>query len=359
MRILICLLLLSLCSCYEIHINNCDQPSVPIDTVSVITPPVNTNKIKFGVTYGASIDHHTTQVLPNYGRLFYYKEKDKPDGIPFYLYDFIPLFNLQMPVGISWDSTMAENAFRVEKASKLFTTLSVSLEEVVSLIGTFHKFPFKDTPYDEYGRTDAEVDEVVYSYITKWLITNGTRVEILELGNEPWGYTRAQWKVIEAASIRAYVDYDGPKPLLASAAVPVGQGNTNTKDNITSFFNFSLIKEYDILTAHFYPIQNGQFLTSRSEIMESMKMQIKCLMEFHAEYAPHTDIYLTETGVPVGDDLWFYQWLFEYCSQFDAIKVIYAYNYNPIPTPPFENLYMVDTSYQHTDTYNYLLNNFN
>jgi len=332
-------------------VTNPEQP----DTVQ---PPVTNHKIALGVTFGNQIDHYTSDMdVPIYGRQFYYKSKDKPNGIPFKDYDFVPLVDLKMPVGIGWDSTMAENAFRVEKASNIFSQLSVSLEEVLDLNGDFHPFPFKDTPYDQYGSNEREVTAKVSEYIEAWLITHGKRVERLELGNEPWGYEKWQWKVIERAAINTWKAFDGPKPLLASAAVPVGQGRDG---DLASFFNLDLIDNYSVITGHLYPIEHGKFLTDKDAIIALMIKQIDILMDFHAKYAPHTDVHITETGVPIQlDDEWFYKWMFDYCYKYEAIKVIFAYNYQEIPTPPFDNMHMVDSNKKNTPTFDYLLTNFN
>ena len=323
------------------------------------TIPTKNNKINFGVNVTNSFDHYKGETeIPRKVRLFYNKDKDLPKFKQPHEHDFVQ--ELSKPQ-TSWSGTMLENNSRLKKLKGLFEEVTVSPVVIINTQGNFTSYPNKDWTWHELGR-DLKYEKTVKNWLTAYMELNSEYTDVLEVGNEIWGWKKEHWNKYQDVFIKTYyiLNRDKKNTKISSMALPIGQ---NIKSDLTLMDVANPNYQYDYINLHTYSFDTDgkwtlDFDTVKRDIDASLEHMNKYFQQGSAK--PITKLRITECGYPNAFSKQFYKWLFEYCSQFNEVSDIFAYNFNQIKDGRFDDCYMIDpNTKQETDTYMWLLENFN
>lgn len=224
-------------------------------------------------------------------RMFYLQEKDFEDRKP---REFCPSVYSS---GKSWGG-FSENYYRTLNWSKQVPYIIHSWE-------TVGKWPDKWYTCQEWG----DIEVVAYEYTQNYLATycpndpeKACLVDLLEIGNEPWGTQTPGPECFErllATAIRAFQDYYGSDWRMGLSA-PAFQ-NSKPDSRINDYINKMLPRKYlrhlSAVSGHFYAFRRGtHHIDQHPESSEGRFREFKDLVAWRDSVAPHLGVNITETG---------------------------------------------------------------
>lgn len=290
----------------------------PADTIPAQKPL----GLFIGVNGSADLDqfigkaYHPAHIF-THGRIFHNLGVDYDHKYP---KDYTPVECLSDCSNIScqpWQGSFASNKWRYCSAKDVFSELTVS-PEVVFLDNQFKPFPFKHFTPGEWG---ADIEQKAYDWAKVFFVSLHGIVDILELGNEPWGYDVKTWTAIQTGIHRAWKEYAKGQihPIkLSTAALPVGEASQFWTHGLGAFTPVELRRDLDYISFHSYPARGGKWDIKKLELV---KADIDAVMSWRDQYMPHAKVRLTETGFPTNlpfleeDQLAYIQGVADYADQ--------------------------------------------
>lgn len=311
---------------------------------------------KVGVNFGPELENFIPAENPgkifSKGRMFWLMEKDYDGRIPVNSGEY-PKVCLEPCNNITcnpWTGSFASNKNRLcgqNGARHIFEEVTVSPEVIVGQNGEFKKFPNKHYTMAEWG-----TPENAKIWMERFLKSCGSVCDVIELGNEPWGYTPAEWASLEEKFVEGYKENIAEfKTRLSTAAIPIGIGNNNPwTGTLEQFVNFP--QDYHIMQFHAYALE-GTTWTDNPQIVIN---QIQQAQQFHEQHMPHTELRLTEVGFPItaGNQQEHLQTILQYCEN-NGIDATFIYRLTfEANDGPFRGTSLQKENGEFTDLYKWL-----
>ena len=319
------------------------------DTTVVVNPPQGVLDLLVGVTSSPKTHDHMddiTHINPRLFRAYYLIEKDMPKGT-------VPSSATFVATPLEYDKTLDWHVYsnfkRFEKFSEKLGTdqkIMLSTETIIMPDGSQSKFPNKNYLYAQWG-SDEKIIEWVHVFIENMNNAIGENKWIWQLSSEPW---ITDWQKIQKAYIKGWETFEGVKPVLATAALPLGQGQESNKyfeGELTDFVPVEFRDKFTYLTFHSYSLDNKNEWVKDTGIN---KKDIDAAVKFRDDHMPKAILRMTEFNFPlevdevVDQDYQFthVKEVIDYCKTQNGFDAVYLFNYLPLATNGvFDDCYVV------------------
>ncbi len=298
--------------CFLILLTGCKEKPT-----TVIPNPVSLLEM-MGVCVGPNIDGYfkmqsfqPKEVIPNV-RYYYLQEKDFDyQGDPA-SYDVVPC-----PVPCDdyscWNTgrtPMADHKYRICKLRQAFEEVYVSWEAIF-VKGKQRGYPNKWYSAEEWGKEPQAIARNAQNYTEAWLktycVAGDCLVDVLEIGNEPWGKTHPGVEAYHAilnGVIESFTtffgskDPEGWKIKLSTPGFQARASRPGLHDGVAEMIPPKLRKYFSYLSIHAYSRSaDGRFDGSpMRNHPKSFYYQIRALEQWRRENMPQAKLNLTEFG---------------------------------------------------------------
>ena len=332
------LLLIMWCGCY-LHAQDWTGPHHTLDTLYFKTentaPHPETYRSMLGVTGGTNWDglpsvNPVQHFIPN-ARSFHLMEIDfRYTGNPAN-YDVIPCLSdcdefscfpkvSGLPMAANEGSTLAYYKYRYcQKWYPQFAEVYASLETITPYYkngyfdGQFVIRPYPNKWYtaEEWGGSAEAIEQNAYQYATSFAMTfcpqdttKACLVNVLEIGNEPWGYPgpTAYHNIIRGV-VHAFQDYYGYadpgkwRMQLSAAAFQADKPDSGLHDYVADMVPADMRPYLHYLSIHPYAFhREKRTLTEMPESADGDFLRIKNLGIWKEQHMPHAKVNVTEFG---------------------------------------------------------------
>lgn len=325
-----------------------------VESVEAITE----NRIEVGLNVGKEIDQiiktrNFQAVSTKYLRLFELQGDAYPD------YQTPATASPVMQVGIKWK--FAGTVDRLKKLKAAGFEIQVSIEEVFERTPSGLKsrgFPNKWYTAQEWGGTSANIQHNAYQYAMLFTEQLTGVVDVLEIGNEPWGEPGVSaWQDIARGTIAAFKERYGedvskwPMKLAAPALQATKQPYRfncpkcpyKTGDYVGDFLTAEFQPYISVLTIHPYAFRKGTLELTESPDSEQGEFAqfVNDMIMWRNQNMPDKPIYITEFGYDsgtVGEEKQA-KWLIEAAELARSWGIERIYFYELVDNPGLKGLY--------------------
>lgn len=313
----------------------------PDDTTPIIEPPSDGLKLYFtadpGVTDFMFEINTGDKKLPRGLRTYWLQDKENPPNT-------VPADVEYITPPKKYDKTLPwrvySNFIRMRGARDAIDSqgetdvIMISTENIFGPNGIIYGFPNKNWPTNAWGRTPEAAKAKIKEWARAFIDGNNNYIGVgswvWQFSSEPWDI---DWQFVQAAYYEAWLETPVElRPKLASAALPIGQGETTEEGTnkwfdgeLTDFIPEYMRKDISIVCVHAYALDNLKWVDDPSIATDI----IQRALDFTAEYLPHANVQVTEFGYPGTDQETQYNHLkaiIDWCKTKPRINKMYAFN---------------------------------
>jgi len=246
---------------------------------------------------------------------------------------FIPTNEMNDCIGVDYNGSMCDNAMRVKKLSNQFDIVMVVPQAVKNPFDFWLNWPNKFIAMWIWGDTGGLQYAKIKEHFLALLWSTHGNIDFVQIANEPWGMSPAQYNIVESARVDAWLEYNTSQglslddyeqftPKLVTAAMPIGQG-LQTELSFQNLANSKFAKYYYSVAVHGYNRTPMSEWSSDASITNEI---IDMALEFCRVYMPHCSLQITETGAPNDIIDQHIQSLKAKTSEEEGIDIVWLYN---------------------------------